>query len=77
MSEKETLRLPSSMLLRDAISALNARFLTSAVVVDPAGDVLGVLDGESIARCLALDADTLLKSRCADIIVRRTAMLAA
>ena len=77
MSEKEILRLPSSMLLRDAISALNARFLTSAVVVDPAGDALGVLDGESIARCLALDADTLLKSRCADIIARRTAMLAA
>ena len=62
------LRLPGDMLIRDAITQLNAWFQTSAVVVARSGRILGILDRDSMIRALAEDADEFLKQRCADVV---------
>ncbi|MCP1675931.1 hypothetical protein J2T57_003086 [Natronocella acetinitrilica] len=77
MLNSEILRIPAEMLLRDAIFHMNAEFQTSAVIVNPAGDALGILDGESIARGLAMDADALLTTPCIELLEPRRVNLAA
>lgn len=68
---KNALNVPAGLRIRDAITRMNETFQTSALVVNASGDVLGILDGESLSRRMQVDADALLQSRCVDLLMPR------
>jgi hypothetical protein len=64
------IRLPAATLVRDAITAMNARFVESAMLVSASGEVQGLLTAQELSSALADDADVVLRSSCESFLAR-------
>lgn len=69
--------VPSSMLLRDAIYAMNEVFATTAVVVDRQGHLVGWLSQSLLLELFAEDSDEALRSPCHSLLANEQSIFTA